>query len=208
MLFFLAKNELAKMAGFDRVPYTDEERTHIEIDPDCACLRCQRRRFMAQLKPVKFGNGINFSATAATYTLAAVDVPHDVQLLIFRVETTMSNYTSGAPDFGVIEKVPSLSSGGLPLTAWWQIGPYGSSASTAAALTEDITNKNAQTQLALDTDDFIAVPSGYNVHLIGSLVAIGDGYSRNLQCTVYAFFCTPFVMSLIQGQVCLIAPGL
>ncbi len=208
MLFFLAKTELARMAGFDGLPFTDEERTHLPLDPDCPCLRCQRRRFMAQLKPVKFGNGVNFTATAATYTLASVDVPRDVQLLIFRIETTMSNYTSGATDLGQIEKVPSLSSGGLPLTAWWQIGKYGSSASTAAAEVEDITNRNAQTQLVLDTDDFIAVPSGYNVHLIGSLVAIGDGFARNVQTTVYAFFCTPFVMSLIQGQVCLIAPGL
>src|SRR3989442_14297817 len=106
MIFFLAKNELARMAGLDRA-MNEDERIHEPLNPDCRCIRCQRRRFMAQLKPLRFGYGINFTATT-TYTLAAYNLPHDVQLIVFRVECTMTDFTTVTADFGLTDRVPNL----------------------------------------------------------------------------------------------------
>jgi hypothetical protein len=148
----------------------------------------------ANINPVKFGNVVNWQA-ATTYNLADYQVPLNCYLVVLRVETYTVNTTNAATDYGMIEPPPSG-------TAYWQQVPYGSGAPSYP-----LTDEDAQSQLALDADEFLIFQGGINLNLIGDFDASPDGDTREVRTLVYAYDCGPQVVERIGAGQAIIAPS-
>ena len=147
---------------------------HAQGASDRDCSDCKlHQELLADIKPVKFGNTVDWSA-AAEYSLGFYQIPRDSFNVVMRVETYTVDWTSGAADFGISEPPP-------PGTAWWQYTGYGTGG------TEILTDQNAPTQLVLDSDEFLIFRAGYNVQLIGNFDITPDGVTREVRTLIYSY---------------------
>jgi len=145
-----------------------------ETYKDCAdCILHQE--LLADIKPIKFGNNIDWTA-AAEYALADYQIPRDTVNIVMRVECYTVNWTNAANDFGMSEPPP-------PGTAWWQYAAYGTGGTVI------LTDQNAQVQLLLDSDEFLIFRAGYNAQLIGNFAVSPDGQTRQVRTLVYSYNC-------------------
>lgn len=149
---------------------------HAQGASDRDCPDCNlHQELLADIKPIKFGNNINWTA-AADYALADYQIPRDSFNIVMRVECYTVDWTSGEADFGMSEPPP-------PGVAWWQYTGYGTSG------VEVITDQNAQVQLLLDSDEFLVFRPGMNAQLIGSFAVSPDGITREVRTLVYSYNC-------------------
>lgn len=147
----------------------------------------------ADIKPIKFGNNLPWSA-AGEYNLALYQIPPNVYNIPLRVEFYTTNTTAGAADYGQYQPPPTG-------TAWWRY------LSLAPGFTYDLTDMNAPVQLALDADEFLIFQGGYNVSLIGDLAASPDADDRELRCLIYSYNCGPAVVDRIGRGEAIIKPN-
>ena len=149
--------------------------------------RAEADLLWANIKPVKFGNVINWQA-ANQYTLASYQVPRDCFNGVLRVECYTVNLTSGAADYGAFEPPP-------PGTAYWTYVPAGGTGSISYNTTPTI----LQSHLFLDADEFLIFQGGYDAALIGNFSASSDSATRKVRTLVYAYNCGAQIVDRIGG---------
>lgn len=146
------------------------------------------RELASQIKPVKFGNAVNWSA-ANTYTLAQYQVPQETTMLILRTESYTVNLTSGASDYGIFEPPP-------PGEAYWVYYPPDGSGLNPV----DVTSRILPTHLALDADEFLLFQGNYNAALLGEFDAASDGATRAVRTLVYGYLIGPQITDRIGAN--------
>lgn len=139
----------------------------------------------SNVKPVKFGNVINWQA-ANQYTLASYQVPRDTFNVVLRVECYTVNLNSGAADYGMNEPPP-------PGKAYWQYVPAGGTGLVSYNETSTLMNSH----LLLDADELLFFQGGYDCSLIGDFLVSPDGASRNVRTLVYSYNCGAQVIDRI-----------
>lgn len=152
----------------------------------------QFREYWSQIRPVKFGNSVSWSA-AQIYTLAEFQVPQEASLIVLRTESYTVNLTSGASDYGIFEPPP-------PGEAWWVYYPPNGSGLNPVNVTSQIMN----THLAMDADELLIFTGGNNAALLGSFDAPSDGATRIVRTLCYAYLVGPAVADLIGSSKVLI----
>lgn len=156
--------------------------------------RAEWQMLWNQIKPVKFGNTVQWDA-ATEYTLAFYQIPRNgVYNVVLRVECYTVNWTSGDPDFGLNEPPP-------PGKAFWRYTPYGTGTSY------DLTDIQAQSHLLLDVDEFKIFKGGYNISLIGDFNVSPDGQTRDVRTIVYSYNVGAQIVERIGGNVVIEPPS-
>jgi len=136
--------------------------------------RAEWERLWADIKPVKFGNTIDWT-TAQEYVLASYQVPDEAAYnVVLRVECYTVATAIAATDYGMFEPPP-------PGTAFWRYVPFGTGA------TYNLTDTNAPVQRLLDADELLLFKGGYNANLIGNFAANPSADTREVRTLVYGY---------------------
>lgn len=147
--------------------------------------RDEYAQLWGNIKPVKFGNVINWNA-ANQYTLASYQVPRDTFNVVLRVECYTVNLNSGAADYGAFEPPP-------PGTAYWSYVPAGGTGLVSYNETSTLMNSH----LLCDADEFLLFQGGYDIALIGDFLVSPDATIRKVRTLVYSYNCGAEVVDRI-----------
>jgi hypothetical protein len=139
-----------------------------------------------EIKPVKFGYSIGYSA-AATYVLASQEVPANMTLCVLRVQCYLVNIDNAASDFQFYRSAPE----GL---AWWI-----QARDTGSTSLQNWTNPNAPSFLALDCDELLLFPGGTFANLLFTASGAAPSGDWQIRTTVFGYFVPPRVTDALSG---------
>jgi len=140
------------------------------------------------IKPIRFGNRLQWGATVGFETLASYQIPEDATyLVVLKTECYVFTETATAPGFRNFEPPP----GGSSTARWVSSDPGGAAPSP---MTETV-----PIHLLVEASEFLIFKPGVAAVLQGNLNDPPDANTRFIRTTVYAYQVNAEIANRIGG---------
>jgi hypothetical protein len=136
------------------------------------------------IKPVKFGNFLQWLDVVGFSELASFQIPQDSSyLLILRVECYVTTFDAAAPGFAIFAPPPNSD-------AFWAY-------TDASATVPDRVTPTVPIHILGDSDEMLFAPGDKRITLLSDLPAPPDGNARFIRTLVYGYL----IGSIVAGRI-------